>query len=155
MPNPLSYWESLTQAVRASIAKELVGTPVFVRWTLLVARDRKDFESLIAKMLLAVDEWFESEVVRLMALAPDDPCALAVSAEFAGGETALLTAGISRQQPAIDFILLGNEGASYQHELSHRLHDQSFAVPKSAATDAIVERLRDSLRLGTPIKIGA
>jgi hypothetical protein len=151
---PLGYWESLTNAVCSTIAKDRVGTPVFVRWSLLVADDRKDFERLVATMLLTVGEWFGSEVIRIMVLAPDDPYALAVSAEFPGGETALLTAGLSHRRPALDFILLGNEGAAYQHEFTPDGQDRSFAAPESAAIDTLVAGLRNSLRSGIPTEVG-
>ncbi len=153
MSTPLSYWESLTKGVHASVAKDRVGTPVFVRWTLLVAQDTPAVERLVAQMLRTVGEWFDTEAIRMMALAPDDPCTLTLSVEFAGGRTALLTAGLSHLRPEIDFVLLGNGGAAYQHEFPPCIGDGSFAVPESATIDALGARLRDSLRLGTPIEL--
>ena len=155
MTTPLTYWESLTHGVRASIAKNRVGTPVFVRWTLLVGRDNGELERLVAKMLETTGKWFGSDAVRVMALAPDKSCTLTVSAEFAAGQTALLTSGLSHQRAEIDFILLGNKGTSYQHEYPVGINHHDFAVPDSADIDVAIEQLRRSIASGSPTSPGS
>ena len=152
MSNPLTYWESLTLGVRDAVARDRIGAPVFVRWTLLVAQDTDEVERQLAEMLRTVSEWFDTVTVRMMALAPDDSSTLTVSAEFAGGQTALLTAGLSHLRPQIDFILLGNEGVAYQHESPSLINGRSFVVGESAAINALGVQLRDSLCLGSPIE---
>ena len=147
----LSYWDSVDQGVKNALSNGRVGTPVFVRWTLLTAVEIELVEGYICLMAERVISWFESGPERIYALPTDQSGFRSVSVEFASGQTALLTAGPSQGRPSVDFFMLGSEGAAYKRENQIGFDREDFDSKETDASRVMRMLVKDSLSSGKPV----
>ncbi len=144
----LSYWDSLDQGVNAAVSNGRLGTPVFVRWTLLAADGAESVEGYLCQMAGRVAAWFGAPPERVYSLRTEGSGGISVSLEFDAGQTALLTAGLSHGRPSVDFILLGNEGAAYKHEHLIGMTGSDFRADDSEVSKSVKSLLHESLSTG-------
>ena len=151
MPSPpLSYWDSLSKSIHAAIKTGRVGTPVFVRWTVLAARNASQVESILGEMSIRVREWLGADLDKLYALGKVDSGSVSLNLEFAKGQTALLTAGLSHNHTEVDLTLLGSDGGIYHHEFPFEPRDGSFDVQLDEEAVQLITQIRASLHSGKP-----
>lgn len=154
MPSsPLSYWDSLSKGIQAAIKTGRVGTPVFVRWTVLAARNASQVESILGEMSIRVREWLGAAPDKLYALGKVESGSIALNLEFTTGQTALLTAGLSHTHTEVDLTLLGSDGTIYHHEFPFELGDGSFEVHLDEDADYLLTQIHASLHSGKPVVI--
>ena len=147
---PLSYWESISRGIHAAIETGRVGTPVFVRWTVLAAANAEQVECILGEMTLRVTDWLGVQHHRLYALGKLDSGSVSLNLEFAKGQTALLTAGLSHNQEEVDLTLLGSDGGIYHHEFPFEPRDGSFDVQLDEEAVQLITQIRASLHSGKP-----
>ena len=150
----LSYWVSVDQGVKEALSNGRVGTPVFVRWTLLAAGEMESVEGSLCRMAEQVISWFESGPERVYALKTDRSGFLSAGLEFASGQTALLTAGLSQGRPSVDFIMLGSEGAAYKREDLLGADGGDFESEESETSRSMRSLLQESLTSGKTVCAG-
>jgi hypothetical protein len=115
---PMAELSDLHRAVAGVLQNKQVGVPVFVRYTLQLARKENALVNPLAQVVAVVRGWINQDLAKVYA---SEVAGVEVSGllEFTGGATALVSVVRRTAGPdAVDLILLGNQGAIYHETTS-------------------------------------
>ncbi|HJT78663.1 MAG TPA: hypothetical protein VJ739_15780 [Gemmataceae bacterium] len=105
----------LHRAVGAALAAGRVGTPVFVRYLLLVPEKQEAMAARLAELASVVSDWIGQPPARIYAPASPQGNSATVTLQYRTGATAVVSVGPG--DGGADVMVLGNRGALY-HELA-------------------------------------
>jgi len=144
---------SLLQGVQQALAEGQIGAPVFVRWVAANAREAAELLPGLGAMLEAAETWLGAAAQRLYAVGSPEAGQVTAMVDYAGGQSALLTAALAplHGSPHVNLTLLGQRGAVY-HEDPSALAAAGQGQPSSAAT-RFAAAVEESLRSGEPVGV--
>jgi len=138
----------IDRQVARAVAAGRVGTPVALRAFLYLSEDHGRLMETVGAVLAAAGGWFSSPARRLYALGGAAHGEITVLAEFAGGQTALISAGLLRgPAPLANILVIGNKGT---------LRFEGPAVPEPAppAVRRLLSAVERSLASGAAVEVG-
>jgi hypothetical protein len=151
----------LNQALRAIIAGQRLGQPVFVRCLIQGSATEEELEAFLVQAADLIGDWLNQPLQRLYALGSSQSGEVSLSLHFDGGATALVSYDqCLRQDEDIDLMVVGNRGAAYHHgSFGNSFHEGSSFFPKvenlPAELTPILGLLKRSLRSGKPESVPA
>jgi hypothetical protein len=147
----MSDLADLHRTVRATLASQRLGRPVFVRYFWYGPDPPEALPGRLAQILAEVQAWLNQDLDRLHANATGDRRHVALTLQFQAGATALI--GFSRTPAAeagMDLLVLGNRGALYHEEDRVVLGTHSAALSSESPDPIIQDRIARALRSGQP-----
>jgi hypothetical protein len=144
----VSYFTWLEKEVARAIARKRIGTPVSLRAFFHLSADHGRLVGALAEALAAAGAWLASSPVRLYARGGVRAGEITAMVEYAGGQTALVSAAVLRNaSPLADVLLIGNRGT---------LRYQDHPEPgEPGRPDARLWRaIEASLAAGAPVEVG-
>jgi len=149
MITPANY----DRVVQTAIASRRIGTPVFVRFMLLLSNSPKSAPGTLAVASSRVRSWLDQTIESIFALGRIDTGQVSLTMRFAAGATALVTLARSpKPGPAFDLMILGTKGAIH-HDPGHaQLVDEPFDEPAGDPDPLLVRWIEQALRTAKPVK---
>ncbi|MBI3472028.1 MAG: hypothetical protein HY013_11790 [Candidatus Solibacter usitatus] len=147
MPITPTYLESLHRAMAAAGIERRIGTPVALRAYFQLTADHGLLLGVLAEAAPLAGRGFSSPPLRVYAQGAERDGYLTALVEFAGGQTAVLTAEACRtEEPQLLILLIGNQGAlQYQ--------DTPGRVALGAGDPVWRAAIRESLESGRPAMV--
>jgi hypothetical protein len=143
----MAYLTWLGGAVQQAITQKRIGSPVALRAFFLLSSDHGLLLPTMAEALTAAARWFGSPLTRVYALGTVQAGEITALAEFAAGQTALVTAATLRDPiPLADILVIGNHGT-----LRHQDHPEAFQPGR--ADPKLARALERSLAAGDPVAV--
>jgi hypothetical protein len=137
---------ALARAVSQAIASGRIGTPVALRGHFHLSADHGTLLPALEAALGAAAAWFTSAPVRIYATGGARYGEITALAEYAGGQTALVSAGVLRDPlPRADVLLIGNHGTLRFQEPVALAAEQGHAGLRRA--------IEQSLASGAPVEV--
>ena len=137
------------ETVGAALRSGRIGTPVAVRIVAHQSADHGSLERAAAAALAAATRWLDSPLERLTALGDVRSGQISVLAQYAGGQTALVSAG-SRGvgQPVVEILVTGNRGVLSWEGQQPAVVDNQQGEPSELSDEAarLLERIRQAQR---------
>lgn len=142
----MAYLDWLDAAVRSAISNNAAGTLVALRALLQISSDHGHLLPMAAQTAELASRWFAAPLARVSAHGDLAAGHLSVLAEYAAGQTALLTAEVMRNEPPmVALLLFANRGTL---EFRDAPFEPQF-TPIDCAALALVER---SLATAQPVE---
>src|SRR5262245_45571344 len=142
----MAYLDQLEKWIASGLAQKPVGEPVAVRAFYQLTADHGLLLPMLAAATSMTATWFSSQPVRLYALGGAQTGYISVLAEFARGQTAILTVeSLQQRRPAVSVLVIGNHG-TLRHEDSPELTgiDTSEIPWKKPLLAALEQSLRQA-----------
>ena len=149
----MNYWHLLDQAVKTACQSGRLGTPVFVRCTVLLAGQAQSMKENLATLAGFANTWFATSACRVYSLASPDARHLTLSLEYPSGRQALLSLAAGHSQSHIDLTLLGPRGALYHTESIQAIDDHLASPQATGPLQTIIRAIDQSLASGQPVDI--
>lgn len=153
----MDYWADLTKAVEMTLAAERIRTPVFVRYTVVLAEKVEEFNQTLIKLVNDLTGWFSAVPDTVYALGLPDAGQITVTLEYPAGQTALLALSCGQPRSEVDLILLGTKGAIYHHQDHHPAFypslDEALEEPVTVQGQAVLAAIKQSLQLKKPVDL--
>ncbi len=134
----------LHRAVETALASGRLGTPVFVRYLLLVPDPPDAVTTRLAQLAATANGWLGQPLAEVYAPAPPQDGAVTVTLRYRTGATALVSIGPG--DGAADVLVLGNRGALY-HDLTG---SGAYEVPQSPAESQLLAVVSRALQSNRP-----
>ena len=150
-------FEAASQTLRSALETDRIGSPVAVRVVVHLAADHGLIERIASRALEEAAGWLKGEPKRLTARGGVEAGQITALVRFAGGQTALVSAGSSGMgAPLMEIVVIGNRGVlSWEGGHAFPFSDVPKAegdLPEKAA--AFLRAVRASLRSGKSTGIG-
>jgi len=140
----VAYLEWLEKQLDAAVIRRRIGRPVALRAILQLTADHGLLAPLAGETLATASRWFEAPLSRLYAQGGAAAGYLSVMAEFAHGQSALVTAETTRlETPMVLVLLVGRRGTLRFDDAP----DQLALEARDSPWRALIER---SLGSGKP-----
>jgi hypothetical protein len=140
----MDSFRRLGEAVAA--AQKQIGRAVALRAFFELSADHGRLLPVVEAALAAAEQWFGSTPARVYALGGARHGEVTVLAEYAGGQTALVSAGVLRDPlPRADVLLIGNHGALRFQEPA--------ALAAEPAHAGLRRAIEQSLASGAPAEV--
>jgi hypothetical protein len=145
----MAYLDRLEKWIASGLAEKPVGEPVAVRAFCQLTGDHGLLLPTLAAVTSITATWFSSRPVRLYALGGADVGYASVLAEFAGGQTAILTVEtLQRGRPSVTILMIGNHGTIRYEDSPETTGSDVSEVPWKKP---LLEALEQSLRRAAPV----
>lgn len=145
----MQYLERLEKWIVSALAEKPVGEPVAVRAFYQITSDHGLLLPVLAEATSMAGAWFASVPLRLYALGGPEAGYLSVLAEYARGQTAMLTVEELQQgSPSVSLFLIGNHG-TLRYEDSPDLQERELS--RISWKQPLISALQRSLRTGQPV----
>lgn len=141
----------LYQTIKEIIDTGRVGEPVFVRYMVQISPKEEFIHdcliNTLAKMVLMTGSWMNASPRRVYA--QNGNLQLTVSAQFSGGQIAILSVNAASMCTKVDLTILGNKGALY-HDGICIPPDLDSTLELFTTPDWLINVLKRSLDSGQP-----
>ena len=149
----MDYLESISTAVKASLADDSIGVPVFVRVIAVTPVPSAKVLPLGAVLLQEVSAWLRSKASRLFAMSSPDSETLTVTALFPKNRSALITVGHTPDTPLIDLSVFTTEGAIYHRATSLAVPFRQPQGTSGEQVESIQQAVLRSLQSQSPVSV--
>jgi predicted dehydrogenase len=137
---------ALARAVQQAVASGRIGTPVALRAHFHLSADHGTLLAALEAALTAAATWFASTPARVYAAGGARHGEITALAEYAGGQTALVSVGVLRDSlPRTDILLIGNHGTLRFQE--------PVALEAEAGHPGLRRAIEQSLAAGAPVEV--
>jgi hypothetical protein len=145
----------LHRSVQTTLASKRLGTPVFVRYLYTGQEKTSAVLPRLAQIVDVVRAWINQVLERIYAIGTVKEGQVALTLEFRGGATALVSwaAGTPRGAGA-DLMVLGNHGALYHDAGSTNLWDEPARPPAMEVDKTLLDWVERAVRTGRPEAAG-
>jgi hypothetical protein len=140
----------LHRAVRATLASQRLGRPVFVRYTLHGLEPPEAVPPRLAQLTAVVRDWLGQPLERIYAVGSANAGQVGLTLQFADGATALVSFARGRPQgPGADVLVLGNHGALVHDAGSADAWEEAGDLPDPPEPH-LLALIEQALRSGKP-----
>ncbi|MEZ4664211.1 MAG: hypothetical protein R2911_42315 [Caldilineaceae bacterium] len=156
----MDYLTTLNQSVTAVLAANRIGAPIFVRWTAATAASADELKPHLAAMTIYTTHWLHGELRRLYATGDVGQGHLALTLEYATGNSALLALTLARGRPHVSLAIFGNQGAIYHSDFIVPARDGDLAPPSHTDFESdekylVLSTIEASLSARQPVELSA
>lgn len=142
----------LHRSVSAVIASKRIGSPVFVRYTLLGTEQLDAMVMRLAQLVVVAQAWIGQPLTQMYSVGKTDAGQVSLTLQFAGGASAQVSIGQS-PRGGLDLMVIGNHGTIYHDTGAARLWDEPPAVDIPAADPGVVNLVRQALASSQPVSV--
>jgi hypothetical protein len=147
----VAYLDRLEKWIASGLAEKPVGEPVAVRAFFQLTGDHGLLLPTLAAATAIASTWFSSRPSRLYALGGVEAGYASVLAEFAGGQTAMLTVeSLQRGRPSVTMLVIGNHGTIRYEDSPESTGSDISGIPWKKP---LLEALEQSLRRAAPVLV--
>ena len=146
--------QALIDGVTKAVAEGSIGRPVALRLHAFVVETVDKTLPAATGLLAMANRWFAGKLVRIEGRGSVASLHLTMLAEFAGGETALVS--VHRRPNAearLEFLLLGSQGMLRHDDVLLEFQDPPTKREDQTIHDAISRALDESLKQGAPASV--